>query len=154
MRNSFIGKAMRATSVTARNAAFLMRGHDSQTVSRQSSTRDSDRATNTVDKSPVPQKRDLGPSLQAFSEEAAIDTYLSKLANELMLIAERPGQIFKAQEVDPEESLTQAVDVLQAAADSLASVQARADRHVNFLHVCRASLSSCYFSILYCLNCA
>lgn len=76
-----------------------------------------------------------GPSLMAFRDEAAVDTYLCNLANELMLVSDKPATIFKTSEVDPVESLGKMVSVLDSAQDSLADVQSRASRHVSYLQV-------------------
>jgi hypothetical protein len=80
-----------------------------------------------------------GPSLMAFKDEAAVDAYLCNLANQLMLVSDKPAAIFQATEVDPVESLAQMVAVLDTAQESLADVQSRASRHVSFLQVISAS---------------
>jgi hypothetical protein len=71
----------------------------------------------------------------AFRDEAAVATYLCNLANELMLVSDKPAAIFKTSEVDPVESLGKMVSVLDAAQESLADVQSRALRHVSYLQV-------------------
>jgi hypothetical protein len=83
--------------------------------------------------SPAPKAATI--SLQSFSTSVAVDAYLSNLANELSMIAERPTAIFHSGEVDPVESLNQALEVLFNTVDTLADVQTRAGRHVAFLSV-------------------
>ena len=79
--------------------------------------------------------RPQGTSLQAFKTEESVDAYLTNLAHELSMIAEQPTTIFKSQAVDPVESLTQALEVLDATVGTLSDVQSRAMRHVSFLSV-------------------
>jgi hypothetical protein len=52
------------------------------------------------------------------------------------MISEQPTLIFHSQAVDPVESLSQALEVLNGTLTSLVDVQNRAMRHVSFLSVC------------------
>ena len=77
-----------------------------------------------------------GPSLKTFRDESAVDAYLCNLANDLMLVSDnKPTTIFKTSDEDPVESLGKMVSVLDAAGNSLADVQSRAERHVSYLQV-------------------
>lgn len=83
----------------------------------------------------APIKRDAGLSMLVFSEDQAVDDYLSNLASELMILFDKPNTIFKAADVDPVESLGQAMEVLEGAEETLAGVETRANKHVTFLQV-------------------
>jgi SpoU rRNA methylase family enzyme len=52
------------------------------------------------------------------------------------MISEQPTSIFRSQAVDPVESLSQALEVLNGTVTCLSDVQSRAMRHVSFLSVC------------------
>lgn len=86
-----------------------------------------------TDSSPI--KRDAGLSMLLFSEDEAVDDYLSNLASELMILFDKPNTIFKATDVDPVEALGQAMEVLDGAEDTLAGLEKRANKHVTFLQV-------------------
>lgn len=80
-------------------------------------------------------KRDAGLSMLIFSENEAVDTYLSELASELMLLFDKPSTIFKATDVDPVEALGQAMEELDGAHETLDALETRANKHVTFLQV-------------------
>ena len=85
-----------------------------------------------------------GPSLKTFQDEAAVESYLCNLANELMLVSDnKPAAIFKTSDEDPVESLGKMVSVLDSAGHSLADVQSRAERHVSYLQVSIRNGSTC-----------
>lgn len=86
-----------------------------------------------VDSGPI--KRDAGLSMLLFSEDEAVDDYLSNLASELMILFDKPNTIFKATDVDPVEALGQAMEVLDGAEETLAGLEKRAKKHVTFLQV-------------------
>lgn len=85
--------------------------------------------------SSAPVKRDAGLSMLLFSEDKAVDDYLSNLASELMILFDKPNTIFKATDVDPVEALGQAMEVLEGAEETLGGLETRANKHVTFLQV-------------------
>ena len=107
-------------------------------------------------------KRDAGLSMLVFSEDQAVDDYLSNLASELMILFDKPNTIFKATDVDPVEALGQAMEVLDGAEETLAGVETRANKHVAFLQVLMLfhtltrdmtllSAASCHLRLVHCV---
>jgi hypothetical protein len=87
-------------------------------------------------------------TLALFKTEAAMDAYLTNLAHELSMISEQPTSIFRSQAMDPVESLSQALEVLNGTVTSLSDVQSRAMRHVSFLSVCPALFHSLHICMV------